>query len=506
MRRSRSLIGLCGAAALAAGLLAAAPVEASAPAQDARLAGAGALSHGQRDDAAKAGQNGWKQMSTHATTIISIPDVMALPSGGIQAVWAEPGDTTSSIQSRVARESGTLGSRSTVVSGWSSLIRDPQVINHNGDRMVVFAGAHSATTGDPLNVYAMLYSVSSNGRSWTLGGGSLSQNTGASNSYGTAAIDDAGTPLIAYTSSVGVPNAVLTLHRGIDPSRPAASPDWGSRDTGCCSYLTGMARDTKTGDVYAGWFSNASKKKENGILVEKVYPTPVGRILQAPSSSQNGNSIQPLQNVALSSRKGGGVYAAYAIGYPSITKIVVWKVATSKRITLPAKSATGVTLVPGPGGRLWLAWYDNTNGRVKVTRTNPAATKLGKVLSLKPPGNSGGSDVWAIAGSGETGPLHLVVNANIGLKKPQVWYQKVLPGLTVVATPRSLDKGKVTVRVSDAGAAIAGARVRFGDATKTTNSKGVTTFAVGKGMRSGVVHVKATKAGYAAGTASVKVT
>ena len=62
----------------------------------------------------------------------------------------------------------------------------------------------------------------------------------------------------------------------------------------------------------------------------------------------------------------------------------------------------------------------------------------------------------------------------------------VLPSpLAVDALALPKNGGKVTVSLKDAGVAIAGAKVRLGGTSKTTNSKGQATFSVAKHSKKG---------------------
>ncbi|MDH4354076.1 MAG: hypothetical protein OEW41_08850, partial [Actinomycetota bacterium] len=242
-------------------------------------------------------------------------------------------------------------------------------------------------------------------------------------------------------------------------------------------------------------------------LAQRVWPKPMGNRIRAQQSSSKGQSLNPQQGVAVASRKGGGVFVAYKVGYPTANKIRVWKVGTKQGFTVRTTDADHISLLPGPAGRLWLVWDSNGGSVIKVSRTNGKATRLGVVQSLKPPKKGGSyNPVWATGGSGAGGPLHLLVNAQIGATSPQIWYQKVLAGLKLTASPKKLDFGKVVAKVSDAGKALSGAKVTFRGSTKTTGAKGTATFTVARGVKSGKYPMIATKAGYARGRAVVTVT
>ena len=255
------------------------------------------------------------------------------------------------------------------------------------------------------------------------------------------------------------------------------------------------------------WYSNSSTASQNGVLAQRVWPKPIGAQKQRTAVVDQGDSLSPQQGVAVASRKGGGVYAAYKVGYPTANKIRVWKVGTKQGFTVRTTDADHISLLTGPGGRLWLVWDANGGSKVKVARTNTQATRIGVVRSLKPPIKKGTYGyVWATGGSGAGGPLHLLVNGQIGATSPQIWYQKVLAGLKLTASPKKLDFGKVVAKVSDAGKAISGATVTFRGSSKKTGAKGTATFKVARGVKSGKYPVLAKKSGYARGRAVVTVT
>jgi hypothetical protein len=460
-----------------------------------------AQSHGP----AKAGR--WVQLSSSSgISSIHQPSVMRLRSGGIQVVWPQ-GDagSTESIRSRIVKESGRIGSPiSTVVKGWSDVVDDPRVIAHGAKRLVAFGGLRSPDVGETLTG-EMAYSTSGNGTKWKLGAGSLTHTTYAYASYGSSAIDDGGTPIVGVNAPTA--GSQVTLHRGIDSSRPAAAADWTTKSGafGCCAYHSALAQDARSDQVWTAWYSNSSTRAHLGILAEKVFPKPVGKVRKAPGSSTGSNSLDPGQQVALAASSSGGIFVAYKVGYPTANHIRIWEVGTRHTLTISAKDVTFISLQPGTQGRLWLAWLSRSQNVIHVARTNAAVTHLGAVRSVAPPGGHSAT-VWNVTGAGSAGPFHLVVNAQPLGKKAQIWYQKVSPGLTLVAKPRSLDKGVVTAKVTDAGKAVAHAKVTFRGQSKQTNGRGIAKFRVPGSAHSGRYAMTATKAGYFRGHASVKVT
>jgi hypothetical protein len=453
---------------------------------------------------AQAAKSKWIQLSaSNGVSLINEPDVMRLPTGGVQVVWSQGDGTKESIRTRIVKESGHVGSPiSTVVKNWSSAATDPQIIRHGNKRLVAFGGIRSTNPSETLTG-EMAYATSGNGKAWALGPGSLTQTTYTS-TYGTAAVDDGGTP---FVGTIGTSTNQVTLHHGIDPSRPASGGDYLTKSGtfGTYAYYVGLAQNAKTKQIWCAWYSNADETKHNGVLVEKVWPQPPAKVLKAPgSSTPRGDSLDSGQDIAIAA-SGRSVYVAYLVGYPTANHVRIWEVGTRHTLTVKANNAQHVMLSAAPGGRLWLGWFNNGTHSIKVARTDAAVKHLGAIRSIKPPGDRY-SSVWKVTGSGASGPLHLVVNANATGKNPQMYYQKVSPGLTLVARPRSLSKGVVTAKVSDAGKAVGHAKVTFRGQSRQTNGRGIVKFKVPGSAHPGRYAMTATRSGYFPGHASVRVT
>jgi hypothetical protein len=152
---------------------------------------------------------------------------------------------------------------------------------------------------------------------------------------------------------------------------------------------------------------------------------------------------------AVASRKGGQVWAAYKVGYPTANKIRLWRVGTKQKLTISAKDARHVMLTPDLNGRLWLAWYSGASGTIKVTRTNTAVSRIGAVRNLKPPSKRGSyNSVYATAGTGLGGWLHLLVNSAIGTAVFRVSRAVKSGKYLVTGFKRGFAKGSDTVRVT----------------------------------------------------------
>jgi hypothetical protein len=125
-----------------------------------------------------------------------------------------------------------------------------------------------------------------------------------------------------------------------------------------------------------------------------------------------------------------------------------------------------VIVAQGSEGRLWVMW--SRGERFYFRRTNPAATRVGAVVSFAGP--RGLDSIWALQGNGTLGLLDVLANVTTrgGGTQLATWHTQVRPGLTLTATPGDV----VVFRVTDAGDPVAGARVRVAGRALTTDASG----------------------------------
>jgi hypothetical protein len=154
-----------------------------------------------------------------------------------------------------------------------------------------------------------------------------------------------------------------------------------------------------------------------------------------------------------------------------------------------------VNLANGPDGRLWLMWQDSSKRQLFTARTNPAATRIGAVVTVAPPPRT--TIVWKLNGQGSLGPLDLLAHVSTPGSIAS-WHTQVLPGLSLRCSSR---KQTVTCAVTDAGSPVAGATVKLGGKTLKTGGKGTATTS----LASGRVEATASKAGYTAATTNLRV-
>jgi hypothetical protein len=454
--------------------------------------------------AARAGVKPWVVIAK-PNLGVSTPDMVRVGKK-IYVVWAESHPGGPSVRSRVLTTlDKPTGLARNVVANWVTLTGVPQIFRHGKALYTVFAGVRSFAGGEPYAGQAS-FSTSSNGLSWDLNGGSLSQSTAAGNSHSLDAIDGAGQPFFA----MGDFDSHVIMHRGVDPDQPASSPDFFSA-TQCCfaNVDVSLANDRGTNKVWVSWFSlGSSDPKTSGVFAQQVWPRPNGPLLQAPgSTNRQGQSSNPGQPIAMAERAGGDVWIAYLRGYPTSHVIRMWKVGTKKFWDFNTRTQIAtLDLATGPGGRLWLSWWALGDRKIHATRSNPAVTKFGAVRKVALPGGPSGQ-LRAYTSDGSAGPLDVIAASQPpGSGTAGVYAVHMLPGLTVKASPKHLAQGQLTVTVTDAGQPVRGATVTFRGHHATTNAQGKAQFAVSGAVPDGRYPVTASKPGYAKSGARVRVT
>jgi hypothetical protein len=128
-----------------------------------------------------------------------------------------------------------------------------------------------------------------------------------------------------------------------------------------------------------------------------------------------------------------------------------------------------VNIAAAPEGRLWVMWHEGGSNDLFAIRTNKAATRFGSIVKVAPPAST--SSVWKLKGEGSRGPLDLLASVSTG-SSLAAWHTQVLPPLSISATKAA---NGVRFTVTDAGDAVAGAKVTYASKTLTTNSKGQAT-------------------------------
>ncbi|MBT0992761.1 hypothetical protein KIN34_00455 [Cellulomonas sp. DKR-3] len=445
--------------------------------------------------------SGWATITTSDVSSVAQPDLLRMSSA--QGSRLLVGWTTSdAVRTRQLTTTGALsGPVRTVVSGWASLEQRVALVRSGAGYRAVLRGIRTTQPGERY-AGAVTYGTSSDGAAWSLANGALSatQNGG----YALDALDSGGT-LVGAFSSVDDPSR-LFFHVGAETTVPATTPDRRTSAPGGPAgyvYEGALARDARTGSVWAAWYVGSSDAAARGIWTQRILPT-TSTPVRAPGS---GTQVSVEQRVALVARSGGGLAVAYPVGYPFVTQVRLWRVgastSSSSYVQVAARDARLVAASPGPSGRVWVAWatrYTGAAATVKAVRTSTTATRVGSVVRTRP---LGAGTVWHIAAEGSRGPLDVVATSPVDDSSfvTGVFHTQVRAPLTVVRTPASVDRttgGTVRVTVTDVGAPVAGATVRYAGRTWTTSASGVALVRVARGTPVGTKTVTVSRSGYLA--------
>ena len=428
--------------------------------------------------AAQAGPPGkWTRVTDPNGRNIDQVGLARTGNGVLHVFWKRRvGPTTDALRHTPITPAGKVGGSSQVLSPLRAISGPDAVVLPDGRLRVFFAGL-----GDtPEAAGAMAATGTAAGTGWQPEGVRVSSGTTSLDSVG-AALTASGESVFGFTHSF-----VAAFHVGVSAGDQDVEVQVNNQ---CCDYMADLATDAKSGQTWLAYFSNA--KGRTGTWVQQVLPG-VGKPLLVPGSASKGQALGVDQRVAITSRLGQpGVHVAVCQGYPVCTKALLWRVGGKSLVVGKGADVEDVSASVGPEGRIWVAWHDGKTKQVFAVRTNKAATRVGPVVTVKPP--PGATDMWKLTGEGALGQLDLLVSATTK-GSLATWHTQVLPPLSLAAKK---GKSAVTFVVTDAGDPVAGAKVSFAGKSVTTNAAGKATAPSGSGK------AKATKAGYAPASAAV---
>ena len=427
------------------------------------------------------------------------------PDTRLHVVWKRKNGTNNDLVQTVVEANGKLDAPSTIASNWIG-IGAPAVVRSGNGQLTVIAGATQSL--DPTSIAsAAAWTSTDNGAHWNLQPAAVEREGGFSDFFAAAIGADGVTPFMANGAT-----GALYVHRGTDQNVPASNfqGSWG-----CCAYFPGLALDSSSHQMIVTWYSNA--RGHLGVWAQTVDQStgaPTGSPTQMPGSVTKYQGVpstdEAVQSTPIVARPGGGVYVAYTSGYPSTTKMDVWKygshgatvVGTSAR-NRPEIKHIGITATPS--GRLWAFW--SAANRVYARRSNDKGTVWGAVTSVA--GVKRGVELSEVQGDAQAGVLDVFGNFAQSPGGSQIYHTQIQPGLTLAAPARLPAAKKHAVfarlRVTDAGDAVKGVTVKLGSQTATTNGKGFATFRFGPEAKAGRLSASATRDGYVGATATVRV-
>jgi hypothetical protein len=387
--------------------------------------------------------------------------------GTLHVIWAGPnrGPFKAILDTSISR-AGVVGQQKSVVSGWNSVQPPAAAVAPNGSIHALVSGQKVLSNSDP---YAGLNEVVGPG-SWALGAHAFGtyQITVPSNAEVGVGVLKSGQLVSVWRSAVS-----LLFQVGADPStQPQNITPQGLAESPV------IAVDPASGEAVVA-YRNVSNGTDS---FRRVAPS-----LGAPQSMPGAKVDAP----SIAARTRGGVYSAYVLDG---TKVRLLRFGGQAKAVPVPKGVRVLTagVAAGPEGRLWI-FYGNEQ-TTYVTRTSKAVGGFEPVQALKSP--PGTVQYFRLEGEGSAGPLDLFANVTIdGSTKDGSYHQQVQPAVSLSASKKvSQGKVTVTVRVTDAGDALQGARVvGLPGGPKTTNASGSIVVTVQPGT---ALALTATKPGY----------
>jgi len=401
--------------------------------------------------------------------------------GVLHVGWSRAGaaNSASILHSSVSADAKTVAGPDTVFTYTGGANESVALVRAPEGMRAFFAGLEAGSALDR----AMATATSANGQAWSAASPASFAGSGASPVYVAAGLDANaavdGTFFSAWGDSAPGGGG---FHVGLDSGAADGELPAGLKSD------PGIGVDSQSGQVFLAW----NDLDADSVAVMALSP------LGSPVTLPNSGAAQLQHRVGITGRIGApGVFIAYTQGTnPFLADPAVFRVDTGKATKLTKKDGEQMGIAAAPAGRLWVFWKDG--GTVFAERSNKAATKFGATRSIRAPGGSATS-IFNLAGEGSRGPLDLLALADPSSGPLANYHQRILPGLTLKASHKK--NGKTAFKVTDAGAPVAGAKVKVkGDGSKKTGKSGTVTFSLSEGRHS----AKATKNGYAPATARAR--
>jgi hypothetical protein len=394
--------------------------------------------------------------------------------GVLHVLWTR--SAPSVVHSSISADARSLSGPHTVFENADGVNESVDVVRAPDGGLRVFFAAVNAFDG------ALISATSGDGVSWSGQGPVSKTGTDRSPVYAAGGIGAGlGTDGTLYSIWGDSAPDGGGFHAGLDPAVPDGDLPGGlKRDPD-------VGVDSRTGQVVAGWNS----LEGDGVVTMPIKPAGDPRSIP--------NSAPQLQHrLGITGRIGApGVFVAFARGSnPFLSDPAVYRTDTGKVVRLTRRDGELVSITAAPQGRLWVFWRDG--GTILASRSNRAATRFGAFVKLRAPRRA--TTIYNLAGEGSRGPLDLLAHVDPPTGTLSSWHQRILPGLSF--KPKKAGQGKTAIEVTDAGEAVAGAKVKVkGVGSKTTGPGGTVSF----GLAAGTYRVTASRAGYSPASGPVRI-
>jgi hypothetical protein len=405
---------------------------------------------------------GWHQVTASDGANTDQVSLVRTGDGTLHVAWRHGAPNADSLMHTAVGLDGKVGATTPVQTGWAD-IQNPAIVSTPGGLRMFWGALRTTDPSDPNDEMST----------------ALSADGGAT-----------------WAGTLGT-----WVHAGLSPATPNHDLQ---APLGQYGYLPGIAVDSG-GRAVVAWYSSAAGHL--GVYAQDVASdgSPIGSAINMPGTSDM--QFGQTGRTPIAARPGGGLFVAYATGYPSLNRIRVWRVGAQKSTRVAkADGGASATVATDMNGRVWVVWEDDrgVHPAVYARRSNPAGTKWGATVVAGRP--KGASSAYSVDAS-TIGAFALDVFGSFALDggTPLATYtRRVLPGLTllVTGTPRRGKTTKLTFTVLDAGAPVKGATVEAGGDSGTTSAAGKVVLTVHAARK---LTARATAPGYTTAARKLKV-
>jgi hypothetical protein len=413
----------------------------------------------------------WTQITHQHNGTVADLGLARAKDGTLHLLWAGPNrNPLTAIFDSAISPAGAVGGPKPVVSGWESVHTPAAVTAPDGSIHLVVSGQKVASNTDPNSGLNEIVGPGS----WQLAAhafGNFSISVASNANVRTAVLKN------GQLATVWTTAAKMLFQTGVDPATQPQEITPQGDTIGAAE----IAVDQGSGDAIVAYHGVSSGTD----FLRRVAPS------LGPSQPIPQDKADP---PPIAARSSGGVFTAYTADGATVRLL---RFGGQPRAVPVPKGARVLTagVAAGPDGRLWI-YYGNEQ-TTWVTRTSRSTSGFEPVQALKSP--PGTVQYFRLEGEGSAGPLDLFVAITVdGQTRDGSYHTQVQPALSLRATAKA---GRVTVRVTDAGDPVAGAKVAgLPGGAKTTDAKGSVTVAVRK---KGRLSLTATKPGYVAAKGGV---
>lgn len=444
--------------------------------------------------ATAAKSNPWAKIGTVHDNF-NQPGLTVGSDGTLHIVWVRnPTSSTQDVVHTPVSLTGVIGTSTNVQTGWTEVWPVPDLITTSSGLQAFWGGTRSLDSNE-TNKDLSTATAPASGDSWNLQTGDV--ETGAGGAAGDiGATTGAGSvPLISWDAG----SSGVFVHAGTDPSTTSYNVQ--TQLGGCCGYTPDIAMDGSSSAAWVVWASNATD--HTGVWAQKIDSStaaPIGSASRLPQSTTTSGFNQQLERTPVAAGA-HGAFVVYTAGYPSATRILLWKLSSSG-ISSPIVVATGNLRLPGIAvdskGRIWVTWSKTGSTTVYARRSNPSVSRFGATVSVGQAPAGSCQSLYELTPAAATSRLHIVATYDVSCSSSLgLYYTHVFPGLSLSASPSHFrGKASVTFTVTDAGVAVKGATVSVAGKTATTNSKGKASITLGPVKKKTSYTVTATRHNY----------